>query len=161
MYYAQINAERIVASITETHTVVEAPDMIELQAFDTSLMGKRHNADTGEFEEVAPEPAPAPEWAWYIDHGPFTDRLGGMATMVIDTSSEPGFVAIRADFARRKWIDLKDPRVAATVHYLAGQPLPGLGSLAQALLTAEQADAVLDTPVVQSENLALRKLYFS
>jgi len=109
-----------------------------------------------------PEPTPPePEWAWYIDHGPFTDRLGGAATVTIDTSTAAGFVAIRADFARRKWIDLKDPRVAATVGYLAGQPLPGLGTLATPLLTAEQADAVLNTPVTLAENLALRKLYFS
>lgn len=160
-YYAQINAARIVTSISEITTAVDAPDMIELEAFDASRLGKRHNAETGLFEDVAPGPAPVPEWAWYIDHGPFTDRLGGMATMVIDTSSEPGFVGIRADFARRKWIDLKDPRVIATVRYLAGQPLPGLGTLAQPLLTAEQADAALNTPVALGENLALRKLYFS
>lgn len=113
--------------------------------------------------EPVPEPPapPEPEWAWYIDHGPFTDRLGGAATVTIDTSTAPGFVAIRADFARRKWIDLKDPRVAATVGYLAGQPLPGLGTLATPLLTAAQAAAVLTTPVTLAENLALRKLYFS
>jgi hypothetical protein len=113
-------------------------------------------------EPIAPPPpAPKPEWAWYIDHGPFTDRLGAAATVTIDTSTAPGFVAIRADFARRKWIDLEDPRVAATVGYLAGQPLPGLGTLATPLLTAEQAVAVLNTPVTPAENLALRKLYFS
>lgn len=106
-------------------------------------------------------PEPAPEWAWYIDHGPFTDRLGPAATFAIDTSSAPGFVAIRADFARRKWIDLKDPRVAATVGYLAGQPLPGLGTLPTPLLTAEQATTVLNAPVAPGENLALRKLYFA
>ncbi len=102
-----------------------------------------------------------PVWAWYIDQGPFTDRLGAAATRLIDTSTAPGFVAIRADFARRRWIDLKDQRVIATVNYLAGQPMPGLGTLAQPLLTTQQANEVLTKPVTAEENLALRRLYFS
>lgn len=108
-----------------------------------------------------PAPAPEPEWAWYMDHGPFTDRLGPSATFAIDTSTEPAFVAIRADFSRRKWIDMKDPRVSATVRFLAGHPLPGFATLATPLLTDAEADAVLNTPVPLSANLALRKLYFS
>ena len=112
--------------------------------------------------ETPEPPAPtAPEWGWYIDHGPFTDRLGAAATFAIDTSPDSAFAAIRADFSRRKWIDLKDPRVIAIAGYLAGQPMPGIGVLAAPLLTPEQATAVLDTPVAEYENLALRKLYFS
>jgi hypothetical protein len=65
------------------------------------------------------------------------------------------------DFARRKWIDMKDPRVAATVRFLAGQPLPGFPTLTTPLLTAAKADEVLNTPIPLSANLALRKLYFS
>lgn len=126
------------------------------------------NLEPGTYREVQQGPiAPQPPveevkpWEWLIDHGPFTDRLGAAATFAIDTSADPAFVAIRADFARRKWIDLKDPRVAAMVGYLAGQPLPSLGTLATPLLTAAQAAEVLTTPVALSENLALRKLYFS
>lgn len=114
---------------------------------------------------VEPTPSPEPEimeteWAWLIDLGPFSDRLGP-AAVAIDLSTAPGLVAIRSDFARRKWIDLKDPRVIAAVHYLAGQPHPALGTLAQALITDEVASAVLNTLPAPAENLALRKLYFS
>lgn len=109
---------------------------------------------------VEPPAPPAPEWAWYLDIGPFTDRLGAAAT-AIDVSSAAPMVAIRSDFARRKWIDLKDPRVIAAVHYLAGQPHPVLGTLDPALLTATQADMVLNAPVLPAENLALRKVYFN
>lgn len=107
-----------------------------------------------------PPAPPAPEWAWYIDIGPFTDRLGAAAT-AIDVSTAAPMVAIRSDFARRKWIDLKDPRVIAAVNYLAGQPHPVLGTLDPALLTATQADMVLNAPVLPAENLALRKVYFN
>jgi hypothetical protein len=142
----------IIENGTVVNTIVASPEFMS----DNYPAGNYRLA-----AELEPPPAPEPEWAWYIDHGPFTDRLGAAATVTIDTSTAPGFVAIRADFARRKWIDLKDPRVAATVGYLAGQPLPGLGTLATPLLTAEQAAAVLNTPVTPAENLALRKLYFS
>lgn len=104
--------------------------------------------------------APKAEWAWLIDLGPFSDRLGP-AAVAIDLSTAPGLVAIRSDFARRKWIDLKDPRVIAAVHYLAGQPHPALGTLAQPLITGEVASAALNTLPTPAENLALRKLYFS
>lgn len=108
---------------------------------------------------VEPE-APEPEWAWYLDLAPFSDRLG-QAASVIDLSTAAGLVAIRSDFARRKWIDLRDPRVSAAVHYLSGQPHPVLGTLAQPLITAEAAAAILTTRPELGENLALRKLYFS
>lgn len=116
-------------------------------------------------EYFVPEPTPDPEqpeaeWSWLIDLGPFSDRLGP-AAVAIDLSTAPGLVAIRSDFARRKWIDLKDPRVIAAVHYLAGQPHPALGTLAQALITDEVASTVLNTLPAPAENLALRKLYFS
>lgn len=107
-----------------------------------------------------PPPAPEPEWAWLIDTGPFTDRLGA-AAVAIDISTEPSLVAIRSDFARRKWIDLKDQRVAGAIAYLSGQRHPVLGTLAQPLLTAAQAQAILTTKPTPAENLALRKLYFN
>lgn len=107
----------------------------------------------------APE-APEPEWAWYLDLGPFSDRLGPAAS-AIDLSTAPGLVAIRSDFARRKWIDLKDPRVIAAVMYLAGQPHPVLGTLAEPLISGATAAAAVTTRPAPGENLALRKLYFS
>lgn len=122
----------------------------------------RYDPETKTFSPPSDPDAPAePEWAWYIDPGPFTDRLGSAAAFAVDVSTAPPLVAIRSDFARRKWIDLKDPRVRQTVQYLAGTPHPVLDTIAAPLLTPEQATAVLDTPVAPAENLALRKLYFS
>jgi hypothetical protein len=110
---------------------------------------------------VVPEPeAEPPVWEWYIDIGPFTDRLG-MASAAIDLSTEPGVIVIRNDLARRKWVDLKDQRVIAALWYLAGQAHPALGTLAVPLLTAAVVTSTLSAPVAEVENLALRKLYFS
>lgn len=118
------------------------------------------NYPDGNYRALAEPPAPEPEWAWYMDLGPFADRLGP-ASVAIDLSVEPGVVVIRNDFARRKWIDLKDQRVIAALWYLAGQPHPVLGTLAQPLMTPEAVTTALTTPVAPHENLALRKLYFS
>ncbi len=57
MYYAQIDLNtNIVTSVTQTHSEVIVPHMIEIQEFDISLLGKRYNSQTGEFEYVAPPP---------------------------------------------------------------------------------------------------------
>lgn len=128
---------------------------------DEAFMASNYPAGTyrAEVEPPTPEP-PAPVWQWYIDIGPFTDRLG-MASAAIDLSVVPGVMVIRNDLARRKWIDLKDPRVIAALWYLAGQAHPVLGTLSTPLLTAEVVASTLNTPVADAENLALRKLYFS
>jgi hypothetical protein len=97
---------------------------------------------------------------WLIDIGPFTDRFSTSKTAV-DFSTDPVVMAFDKDLGRRKWIDLKDPRVAAVLSYLTGATVPGMGTLATPLLTGAQMTAILTTPVSAAENLALRKLYFS
>ena len=166
-YYAQLNVDGLCTSVTETHSELPAaPNIIAIDGLRDEYLGKRYDAGASAaagkpvFVEAPAQPQPAPAWEWLIDHGPFTDRLGAAATFAIDTSSDPAFVAIRSDFARRKWIDLKDARVVATVNYLAGESMPVFGILTEPLLTREQADAVLNTPVADFDNLATRKLYF-
>ena len=104
-------------------------------------------------EPAQPEPAaPAPDpTEWLIDVGPFFDRFGA-AKMAVLTSTDPGVQAILKDTQIRKWLDLKLPEVAQSVAYV--------GTKVSAV-TAELQDAILNTPVVPTENLALRKLYFS
>ena len=96
------------------------------------------------------EPTPQP-WEWLIDIGPFFDRFGA-AKMAVLTSSDVGVQAILKDTQVRKWLDLKLPEIASAVAYI-GTKVPAL--------TAELQSAILNTPVAETENLALRKLYFS
>lgn len=105
-------------------------------------------------EYVEPPPQPAPPAApteWLIDIGPFFDRFGA-AKMAVLTSTDTGVKAILADTQVRKWIDLTRQDVAQSVAYIA--------SVVPAL-TTELQSAILNTPVSASENLALRRLYFS
>ena len=107
----------------------------------------------GNYRQVpdAPVQVPAQPWEWLIDIGPFFDRFGA-AKMAVLTSSDVGVQAILKDTQVRKWIDLKHPDVASSIAYI-GTKVPAL--------TAKLQSAILNTPVAEHENLALRKLYFS
>lgn len=99
----------------------------------------------------APPPPEPPVWQWYIDIGPFYDRFGA-AKMAVLTSTDAGLKAILSDLNIRKWVDLKRADVAQALAYV--------GSVVPAVTPALQ-DAILNTPVADIENLALRRLYFS
>lgn len=144
MFYAQI-INGVVGAITQTHTVIDSPDMIELVSMDTSLLG--HSYAEGVF--TAPTP-PADPCANLIDLGPFYDRAG-VAKMPILTSTDATVKAIIGDLNIRKWVDLTRADVASALTYI--------GSVVPALTPAIQS-AMLATPVAAVENLALRKLYF-
>lgn len=111
------------------------------------------NYPNGNYREVAQEtPVQSDEpYKWFIDLGPFYDRFGA-AKMAVLTSTDAGVKAIIADLNIRKWVDLKRADVAQALAYV--------GSVVPAVTPALQAQ-IIDTPVSEEENLALRKLYFS
>lgn len=47
VYYAQIDQNGIVYAVTQA-----AGKMVEVQSMDNSLLGKKYNAETGQFEDV-------------------------------------------------------------------------------------------------------------
>lgn len=150
MYYAQITSDRIAFAVTETMGQIDAPDMIALESFDTSVIGKRYT-EQGAWEDVPVPPAPPAEWEWFIDIGPFYDRFGS-AKMAVLTSPDAGLKAILADLSIRKWVDLKRSDVAQALAYV-GSVVPSVDAALQV--------GILNTPVADLENRALRKLYFS
>jgi len=101
--------------------------------------------------EVEPSPESSQPWEWLIDIGPFFDRFG-TAKMAVLTSADVGVQAILKDVQIRKWLDLKLPELEQSLTYV-GTKVPAV--------TAELQDTILNTPVAEAENLALRKLYFS
>jgi len=72
--------------------------------------------------------------------------------MAVLTSADVGVQAILKDTQIRKWLDLKLPEVAQSIAYV--------GSKVPAVTPALQ-QSILNTPVQDAENLALRKLYFN
>ena len=107
----------------------------------------------GNYRAVPDEPIPetSKPWEWLIDIGPFFDRFGA-AKMAVLTSSDAGVQAILKDTQVRKWLDLKLPEIASAVAYI-GTKVPEV--------TPKLQQSILNTPVEEKENLALRKLYFS
>lgn len=83
-----------------------------------------------------------------IDIGPFFDRFGPSKIPVL-ADTDATVKAIVTDCLSRKWIDLDRPDVA-----LAIDAIKNKGH------NVDKA-AILDSPVLPAENLALRKLYFS
>lgn len=87
---------------------------------------------------------------WMIDIGPFFDRFGA-AKMAVLTSTDLGIKAILSDTQVRKWIDLKRLDVVQSIAYIASV-IPSV--------TPALQDSIINTPVSEEENLALRRLYF-
>ena len=92
---------------------------------------------------------PEDPWAWCIDIGPFFDRFGA-AKMAVLASTNNVVKAILTDVSIRKWIDLRNPGVAQGIDTLIALGIP---------ITAEMRTAILNTPVTEIEQSAVRKLY--
>lgn len=88
---------------------------------------------------------------WLIDVGPFFDRFGA-AKMAILTSSSPVAKALVTDCMVRRWIDLRRPDLPAAVDMLIAAGVQGVDAALKAV--------VLNTPVSQEENMALRVAFF-
>lgn len=157
-YYAQINESGVCTAVTETHSELPAAaNLIAIDGLHSEHIGKLYDAEASAaagspvFVDAPAQPQPAPAWEWLIDIGPFFDRFGA-AKMAVLTSADAGVQAILKDTQVRKWIDLKLPEVASAVAYL-GTKVPQV--------TPELQDQILNMQPTSSENLALRKLYFS
>ena len=157
-YYAQLNVDGLCTSLTETHSELPAaPNIIAIDGLRDEYLGKLYDAEASAsagspvFVDPPAQPQPAAAWEWLIDIGPFFDRFGA-AKMAVLTSADAGVQAILKDVQIRKWLDLKLPELAQSVAYV-GTKVPGV--------SAKLQDAILNTPVAEAENLALRKMYFS
>jgi len=51
-FYAQLDNENIVIGISQLNEEINISNMVLIDSFDDTLLNKRYNAETGEFEEV-------------------------------------------------------------------------------------------------------------
>ncbi|MFZ2307538.1 MAG: hypothetical protein WAW34_09460 [Rhodoferax sp.] len=149
--YAQIDANRMVVSVTQVHSSIEAPHMIAIPAMDESLIGKLHNEATGQFEAVLTVQTPDPR-IWWIDVGPFKDRLG-MDAMAIYSSTHDACKGVVGMVEGRKYFDLKDPRIAGMINVLIATQQPTANAVwpGSGPMTAEKRDVILNTPTTEQE----------
>ena len=57
--YAQLNEESICNGLSRLSGEVQAPNMLQIENYDTTLMGKKF--EDGKWIELPPEPTPIPE----------------------------------------------------------------------------------------------------
>lgn len=126
MYYAQINDDNVVFAITETNAPVSAPDMIEIESFDTSLLGCTYSS--GQFIPPAP-----PLKHRHITVGAFFDRFGA-AKWAILSSTDPLVQAMVRDASVRKFIDLDRPDLLTGLQMIQSR---GFDIDPQAIVSAE------------------------
>ena len=103
-------------------------------------------------EQIAPVVPPEDPRLWWIDVGPFKDRLG-MDAPAIYASTHDACKGVVGLVEGRKYINLKDPRIAqmmgvliATAQPAANAVWPGSGPM-----TAAKRDSILNTPTVEDE----------
>lgn len=59
MYYAQLNENDICIGVSQLGGEVDEVCLVAIESYDETLLGKRYNVETGEFEEVSqPDPDP-------------------------------------------------------------------------------------------------------
>ena len=143
--------EAFIASVTSEWDHIECIDTPAERALGVGIGWGWDGSSFVAPTPTTPEPQPVPVWEWLIDIGPFFDRFSA-AKMAVLTSSDVGVQAIIKDTQVRKWLDLKLPEIASAVAYI-GTKVPAV--------TPELQQSILNTPVEEKENLALRKLYFS
>ena len=56
MVYAQINEDNICVAVSESGIAISGDDIIELDIFDASILGKKYN--NGKWEDIHVEPTP-------------------------------------------------------------------------------------------------------
>lgn len=107
----------------------------------------------GEFSPPPEAPALPPDARlWWIDVGPFKDRLG-MDIGAIASSQHSACLGVREFLLGRKYVNLQDPKVALLMDVLiaTNQPTadpvwPGSGPL-----TPSKKAAILTTPTTEDE----------
>ncbi|MBU1352090.1 MAG: hypothetical protein KKB95_09375 [Gammaproteobacteria bacterium] len=104
--------------------------------------------------EVPPETEPPVEdpRIWWMDVGPFYDRFGPDA-VAIASSDHGACKAVQTLTGVRKYIDLRDPRVATMIDMLiaTAQPTAQPWAPGSGPMTPEKKAVILTTPTVEYE----------
>lgn len=108
----------------------------------------------------SPPVPPVNSSEWLLDVGALNNRFGS-AKLPILMSADPVIKAFNSDKSDRHWIDLKDPELISVLGYLAGEALPGIGTIAEPLISQADKARILTTPVTPFEQLAAVRQFFS
>ena len=149
-YYAQL-ADGIVVAVSQLARSVDAPEMIELESYDTTVLGMRYVPASGAFEVLPPVVAPA---ARSVSVKGFRFRFtpaekAAIEWAAVDRPDQPDAQRMQAAALRS---DLKDQAQATYIDLDAPDVLDGVQTLeAMAILAPGRALEILTAPVQPKE----------
>lgn len=102
--------------------------------------------------QTAPAPTPEDPRRWWIDVGPFKDRLG-MDAPAIYASNHDACKGVVGMVEGRKYINLKDPRIAGMMGVLIATSQPAANAVwpGSGPMTVAKRDSILTTPTTDEE----------
>ena len=143
-YYAHLNAESKVTSVTQHHEPLNSAEVVAITSFDADLIGQRWNPDAQAFE---PAPPPAEPTERKVSNKAFLSRFTDDEAIDIDLAS---IGATREAAAVRRY--LSKVNAAQHIDLADEETRKGVQALeAAGLLQPGRALAILDAPIQPKE----------
>ena len=143
-YYAHLNAESKVTSVTQHHEPLNSAEVVAITSFDADLIGQRWNPDAQAFE---PAPPPAEPTERNVSRKAFLSRFTDAEAIDIDLAS---IGATREAAAVRRY--LSKVNAAQHIDLADDETRTGVQALeAAGLLQPGRALAILDAPIEPKE----------
>lgn len=143
-YYAHLNAESKVTSVTQHHEPLNSAEVVAITSFDADLIGQRWNPDAQAFE---PAPPPAEPTERNVSRKAFLSRFTDAEAIDIDLAS---IGATREAATVRRY--LSKVNAAQHIDLADDETRTGVQALeAAGLLKPGRALVILDTPIEPKE----------
>ena len=143
-YYAHLNAESKVTSVTQHHEPLNSAEVVAITSFDADLIGQRWNPDAQAFE---PAPPPAEPTERNVSRKAFLSRFTDAEAIDIDLAS---IGPTREAATVRRY--LSKVNAAQHIDLADNETRTGVQALeAGGLLQPGRALAILDAPIEPKE----------
>ena len=143
-YYAHLNAESKVTSVTQHHEPLNSAEVVAITSFDADLIGQRWNPDAQAFE---PAPPPAEPTERNVSRKAFLSRFTDAEAIDIDLAS---IGTTREAAAVRRY--LSKVNAAQHIDLADDETRTGVQALeAAGLLQPGRALVILDAPIEPKE----------
>ena len=143
-YYAHLNSESIVVSVTQHEEPLESAEVIPIPSFETALLGQRWNPEAQAFE---PGPPPVQPTGRLISNKAFLSRFTDDEAIDIDLAS---MGATREAATVRRY--LSKVNAAQNIDLADDETRTGVQALeAAGLLMPGRALVILDAPIEPKE----------
>ena len=143
-YYAHLNAESKVTSVTQHHEPLNSAEVVAITSFDADLIGQRWNPDAQAFE---PAPPPAEPTERNVSRKAFLSRFTDAEAIDIDLAS---IGATREAATVRSY--LSKVNAAQHIDLADDETRTGVQALeAAGLLQPGRALVILDAPIEPKE----------